>query len=219
MKFGGNIQRFHQQRCKKKYNHKKQRSLQSLCILVHIICNYMEIITYHWLSLFTGCVVLLDDFGLTWALLKRNMDMKAMFSFCYFQCIWTIIWFYRKWRYCQSMIWILLCKILWTRMIKWHFTLVYNTIFKKHEWVFCAAFIFHMPLFMMLLCCSIWSMVYSTSGSWRYCQFFLFSLMTFILNQNKIAKDSDNQKFEEEDLIIKVGECLEVRSFIIVVYY
>lgn len=62
-------------------------------------------------------------------------------------------------------------------------------------------------------------MVYSTSGSWRYCQFFLFSLMTFILNQNKIAKDSDNQKFEEEDLIIKVGECLEVRSFIIVVYY
>lgn len=42
--------------------------------------------------------------------------------------------------------------------------------------------------------------------------------MTFILDQNKISKDPDNLKFEEEDLIIKVGECLEVRSFIIVVY-
>ncbi|ESW21624.1 hypothetical protein PHAVU_005G085700 [Phaseolus vulgaris] len=29
--------------------------------------------------------------------------------------------------------------------------------------------------------------------------------------RNKIAKDSDNLKFEEEDLIIKVGECLEER--------
>lgn len=34
--------------------------------------------------------------------------------------------------------------------------------------------------------------------------------------QTKIAKDSDNRKFDEEDLIVKVGECLEVRSFIIV---
>ncbi|CAJ1957025.1 unnamed protein product [Sphenostylis stenocarpa] len=29
--------------------------------------------------------------------------------------------------------------------------------------------------------------------------------------RNKIAKDSDNLKFEEEDLIVKVGECLEER--------
>jgi len=93
--------------------------------------------------------------------LKRNMNMKAVFSF--FLWIWTLIWFCRKWRYCQSMIWILLCKILWIRMRKWHFTLVYNTIFKKHEWVFCAAFIFHMPLFMMLLWSNIWFMVYSTA--------------------------------------------------------
>jgi len=43
--------------------------------------------------------------------------------------------------------------------------------------------------------------------------------MIFMLDQNKIAKDSDILKFEEEDLIIKVGECLEVRSLIIVIYY
>jgi len=42
--------------------------------------------------------------------------------------------------------------------------------------------------------------------------------MIFMLDQNKIAKDSDKLKFEEEDLIIKVGECLEVRSFIDVYY-
>ena len=29
--------------------------------------------------------------------------------------------------------------------------------------------------------------------------------------QNKIAKDADALKFEEEDLILKVGECLEAR--------
>lgn len=44
---------------------------------------------------------------------------------------------------------------------------------------------------------------------------FLFSLMTFVLVQNKIAKDSDIQKFDDDDLIVKVGDCLEVRSFIV----
>lgn len=33
--------------------------------------------------------------------------------------------------------------------------------------------------------------------------------------RNKIAKDSDNLQFDNEDLVVKVGECLEVRIFII----
>lgn len=37
-----------------------------------------------------------------------------------------------------------------------------------------------------------------------------------MLEQNKIAKDSNTLKFDEEDLIVKVGELLEVRNFIIV---
>ena len=40
--------------------------------------------------------------------------------------------------------------------------------------------------------------------------------LIFVLLQNKIAKDSDTLKFEEEALIVKVGECLEVRSFVII---
>lgn len=38
-----------------------------------------------------------------------------------------------------------------------------------------------------------------------------FFLIIFL--QNKIAKDADTLKFEEEDLILKVGECMEVKSF------
>ncbi|RVW93085.1 Double-strand break repair protein MRE11 [Vitis vinifera] len=34
----------------------------------------------------------------------------------------------------------------------------------------------------------------------------------FLFGQSKIARDSDPLKFEEEDLILKVGECLEARS-------
>lgn len=33
--------------------------------------------------------------------------------------------------------------------------------------------------------------------------------------QNKIARDSDTSKCEEEDLILKVGECLEARSYLL----
>lgn len=35
---------------------------------------------------------------------------------------------------------------------------------------------------------------------------------TMLHLQNKIAKDSDPLKFQEEDLILKVGECLDVSS-------
>lgn len=39
-----------------------------------------------------------------------------------------------------------------------------------------------------------------------------YSCLTFILLlQHKIAKDSDTAKFEEEDIILKVGESLEAR--------
>jgi double-strand break repair protein MRE11 len=31
--------------------------------------------------------------------------------------------------------------------------------------------------------------------------------------QGKLAKDSDAKKFEEDDLILKVGECLEARRY------
>lgn len=34
----------------------------------------------------------------------------------------------------------------------------------------------------------------------------------FLLLQKKIAKESDILKFEEEDIILKVGECLEARN-------
>ena len=34
----------------------------------------------------------------------------------------------------------------------------------------------------------------------------------FLFGQGKIARDSDPLKLEEEDLILKVGECLEARS-------
>jgi hypothetical protein len=37
-----------------------------------------------------------------------------------------------------------------------------------------------------------------------------------MLAQSKIAKDSNERKFDEEDLDVKVGECFEVRSFITV---
>lgn len=37
-----------------------------------------------------------------------------------------------------------------------------------------------------------------------------------MLTQNKIAKDSNDRKFDEEDLVVKVEECFEVRRFIIV---
>lgn len=37
----------------------------------------------------------------------------------------------------------------------------------------------------------------------------IFQLLS--IPQNKIAKDADALKFEEEDLILKVGECLEAR--------
>ena len=34
----------------------------------------------------------------------------------------------------------------------------------------------------------------------------------FLFGQSKIARDSDPLKLEEEDLTLKVGECLEARS-------
>ena len=34
----------------------------------------------------------------------------------------------------------------------------------------------------------------------------------FLFGQSKIACDSDPLKLKEEDLILKVGECLEARS-------
>lgn len=36
----------------------------------------------------------------------------------------------------------------------------------------------------------------------------------FLFGQGKIARDSDPLKFEEEDLILKVGECLEARTYL-----
>ena len=38
------------------------------------------------------------------------------------------------------------------------------------------------------------------------------SWSVFLLGQSKIACDSDPLKLEEEELILKVGECLEARS-------
>ena len=51
---------------------------------------------------------------------------------------------------------------------------------------------------------------------WIYLMFvdvmFVCSWSVFLFGQSKIARDSDPLKFEEEDLILKVGECLEARS-------
>lgn len=38
-------------------------------------------------------------------------------------------------------------------------------------------------------------------------------IILFPFLQGKLGKDSDAQKFEEDDLILKVGECLEARRF------
>lgn len=40
--------------------------------------------------------------------------------------------------------------------------------------------------------------------SWQYSDYLVSSQ-----SQNKIAQDPDVKKFEEEDIIVKVGECLE----------
>lgn len=44
-----------------------------------------------------------------------------------------------------------------------------------------------------------------------FCFSFLLIFQLLSTPQNKIAKDADALKFEEEDLILKVGECLEAR--------
>lgn len=90
---------------------------------------------------------------------------------------------------------------------------------------FCIAYMRYiccMVLPVKLLCWNILSILYSTPLLLRMITLslhmscsFLFSLMTFVLVQNKIAKDSDIQKFDDDDLVVKVGECLEVRSFIV----
>lgn len=45
----------------------------------------------------------------------------------------------------------------------------------------------------------------------RFC-FDFVAYFIFLLPQNKIAKDADSLKFEEEDLILKVGDYMEARS-------
>lgn len=48
----------------------------------------------------------------------------------------------------------------------------------------------------------------------KYDKMSFYSCVQYNLEEtrSKIARDSDPLKFEEEDLILKVGECLEARS-------
>lgn len=46
-------------------------------------------------------------------------------------------------------------------------------------------------------------------------------IITFIILQNKISKDPDTVTFKEQDLVLKVGECLQARitTFYIFFYH